>query len=147
MKSTATHAARLLLGLVFFILGLNGFLQLFPLPPTQGAAGEFIGGLVASGYFFPLLFGTYTIAGAALLTGRFVPLALTVLAPVIVNIVAIHIFLDPAELPLTILVVGAETFLAWSYRAAFRPLLRAREESAPMTGKAAPGAPAAEHAA
>jgi hypothetical protein len=67
----------------------------------RGAAAEFMGGLVASGYFFPLLFGTYTITGAVLLTGRFVPLALTVLAPVIVNIVAVHLFLAPSGFPLT----------------------------------------------
>jgi putative oxidoreductase len=82
MRSKAVIVARVLLGLVFFVFGLNGFLHWFPLPTMKGAAAEFMGGLVASGYFFPLLFGTYTITGAVLLTGRFVPLALTVLAPV-----------------------------------------------------------------
>ena len=72
------------------------------------------------------------ITGSALLTGRFVPLALTVLAPIIVNIVAMHLFLPSsgAELSLTALVIGLEVFLAWSYRAAFRPLLRALEGAA-----------------
>ena len=72
------------------------------------------------------------ITGSALLTGCFVPLALTVLAPIIVNIVAMRIFLPSsgAELSLTALVTGLEVFLAWSYRAAFRPLLRAREGAA-----------------
>ena len=130
MRSKAVIVARVLLGLVFFVFGLNGFLHWFPLPTMKGAA-EFMGGLVASGYFFPLLFGTYTITGAALLTGRFVPLALTVLAPVIVNIVAVHLFLAPSGFPLTILVVALELFLAWSYRAAFRSLLRARNAAAP----------------
>ncbi len=85
VESKATIAARVLLGLVFFGFGLNGLLKLFPLPPARGAAAVFIGGLIASQYFFPLLFVTYVLTGAALLTGRFVPLALTVLAPVIVN--------------------------------------------------------------
>jgi hypothetical protein len=131
MKSKATTAARILLGLVFLVYGVNGFLHFFPLPQMSGTAAEFIGGLVASGYFFPLLFGTYTITGAALLTGRFVPLALTVLAPVIVNIVAIHVFLPSsgAELSLAALVTGLEVFLAWSYRAAFRPVLGARDDA------------------
>jgi hypothetical protein len=62
---------------------------------------------------------------------RFVPLALTVLAPVIVNIVAVHLFLAPSGFPLTILAVALELFLAWSYRAAFRSLLRARTDAAP----------------
>jgi uncharacterized membrane protein YphA (DoxX/SURF4 family) len=131
MRSKAVVVARVLLGLIFFVFGLNGFLQWFPLPAMKGAATEFMGGLVASGYFLPLLFGTNTITGAALLTGRFVPLALTVLAPVIVNIVAVHLFLDPSGFPLTILVVVLELFLAWSYRAAFLSLLSARNDAAP----------------
>ena len=131
MRSKAVIVARVLLGLVFLAFGLNGFLHWFPLPTMKGAAAEFMGGFVASGYFFPLLFGTYTITGAAFLTGRFVPLALTVLAPVIVNIVAVHLFLAPSGFPLTILVVALELFLVWSYRAAFRSLLRARTDAAP----------------
>jgi putative oxidoreductase len=66
MRSKAVIVARVLLGLVFFVFGLNGFLHWFPLPTMKGAAAEFMGGLVASGYFFPLLFGTYTITGAHL---------------------------------------------------------------------------------
>ena len=126
MKSKSTTAARIVLGLVFFVFGLNGFLHFFSLPPMEGRAGEFFAGLAASGYFFPLLAGTQTIAGAALLVGRFVPLALIVLAPIVVNIVAVHVFLAPSGLPLAVLVLGLESSLAWSYRAAFRPLLRAR---------------------
>src|SRR5438128_770968 len=61
MRSKAVIVARVLLGLVFFVFGLNGFLHWFPLPTMKAAAAEFMGGLVASGYFFPLLFGTYTI--------------------------------------------------------------------------------------
>jgi len=126
VDSKATIAARLLLGLVFFGFGLNGLLQLFPLPPAQGAAAVFIDGLVASRYFFPLLFVTYLFTGAALLTGRFVPLALTILAPIIVNIAVMHFFVPSsgAEICLAALVSALEIFLAWSWRDAFRPLLR-----------------------
>ena len=63
MRSKAVIVARVLLGLVFFVFGLNGFLHWFPLPTMKGAAAEFMDGFVASGYF-PLLFGTYTITGA-----------------------------------------------------------------------------------
>jgi uncharacterized membrane protein YphA (DoxX/SURF4 family) len=132
MKSNATTAARVLLGLVFFGLGLNGLLHLFPLPPAEGAAAVFINGLSASRYFFPLLFIAYLLTGAALLIGRFVPLALTMLAPIIFNIAVMHLFLPAsgAEICLAALVTLLEIFLAWSYRAAFRPLLRARDEFA-----------------
>jgi len=121
-------AARVVLGGVFFGFGLNGLLKFLPLPPAQGEAAVFIGGLVASRYFFPLLFATYLFSGAALLIGRFVPLALAVLAPIIVNIAAMHFFVPSSvgELCLAALVVALETYLAWSLRDAFRPLLRAR---------------------
>lgn len=128
MRSIATVAARLLLGSVFFGFGLNGLMHLFPLPPARGAAALFINGLVASRYFFPLLFAIYVLAGAALVSGRFVPLALTVLAPVIVNVAVMHLFLPSsfAETVLAALVTVLEVFLAWSYRTTFRPLLRGR---------------------
>ena len=130
MESKARIAARVLLGAVFFGFGLNGLLHLFPLPPAQGAAAVFIDGLIASRYFFPLLFVIYLLTGAALLIGHFVPLALTVLAPVIVNIAAMHLFVPSsgAEICLAALVTVLEIFLGWSYRTAFRPMLRARYE-------------------
>jgi len=132
MRSTATVTARVLLGLVFLGFGLNGLLHLFPLPPAQGAAAVFINGLIASRYFFPLLFVIYLLTGTALVIGRFVPLALTVLAPVIVNVAAMHLFVPSsgAEIGLAALVTVLELYLAWSYRAAYRPLLRARDELA-----------------
>ena len=130
MESKATIAARVLLGIVFFGFGLNGLLQLFPLPPAQGAAAVFIDGLVASRYFFPLLFVIYVFAGTALLTGRFVPLAVAVLAPIIVNIAVMHLFVPSsgAEVGLAALVTILEIFLAWSYRPAFRPMLHQHYE-------------------
>ena len=130
MKTKPTIAARVLLGLVFFGIGSNGLLRLVPLPPAEGAAAVFINGLIASRYFFPLLFVTYLLAGAALVIGCFVPLALTVLAPIIVNIAVMHLFVPSsgAETCLAALVTVLELFLAWSYRAVFRPLLSARQE-------------------
>ncbi len=127
MKSIAI-VTRILLGLVFFGFGLNGFLQIVPPPPAQGAAAVFIRGLMASHYFFPLLFVIYLFTGAALLVGRFVPLALAVLAPIVVNIAVMHFFIPSsgAEISLAALVTGLEICLAWFYRAAFRPLLSPR---------------------
>jgi hypothetical protein len=127
VKTKAIIAARMVLGLVFFGFGLNGLLHLFPLSPAKGAAALFISGLNSSRYFFPLLFVTYLLTGAALVTGRYVPLALTALAPVIVNIAVMHLFLpsSAAEVSFSALVTALEIFLAWCYRVAFRPLLRA----------------------
>jgi hypothetical protein len=136
MSSKLTALARILLGLVFTVFGLNGLLHFLPQPPLSGTAAQFTGGLAVSGYFFPLLAATETLAGLALLTRRFVPLALIVLAPIIVNIVAFHVFVEPAGLLVAVLVVGLEVFLAWSYRAAFRPVLRAQDALGPVEAKA-----------
>jgi hypothetical protein len=79
----------------------------------------------AAGYFFPFVHGTEVVAGALLLSGRFVPLALTIMAPVVLNIVVFHAFLAPHGLALPVAVATIEIFLAWSYRSTFRPILRA----------------------
>jgi len=122
--------SRVLLGLVFFVFGLNGFFHFIPQPPPTGPALGFLGGLMAAGYFFPLLKATEVLAGAALLSNRFVPLALTVLAPIVVNIFAFHAALAPSGLPVAILVLALESYLAWSYRAVYRPMLSAKVELA-----------------
>jgi hypothetical protein len=82
--------------------------------------------LLRSGYLFPLIKGTEVAAGALLLANRFVPLALVVIAPVIVNIVAFHAFLAPSGLVLAGALDALEIALAWVHRAAYRPLLAAR---------------------
>ena len=145
MNTVTRHlptVARVLLGLMFTVFGLNGFLHFLPQPPMAGAAGAFMGGLAGAGYMLPLIKGTEVAGGVLLLGNRYVPLALTLLAPVIVNIVAFHTFLAPPN-PVTFPVLASEIYLAWSYRAAFRPMLAAR--TAPAVGEAAP-APAVAHA-
>jgi uncharacterized membrane protein YphA (DoxX/SURF4 family) len=122
MKIT-TLIARILLGFVFVLFGLNGFLQFLPKPATMPeAAVSFFAGMAATGYMLPLLFGTQIGGGALLLIGM-VPLALVILAPVIVNIVAFHVFIAPDGLPLAIVVGLLALFLAWRNRDAYRPLL------------------------
>jgi uncharacterized membrane protein YphA (DoxX/SURF4 family) len=120
-------AARLFLGLVFTVFGLNFFLHFLPTPPTPPPrAAAFAGALFGSGYFFPLLKTTEVAAGLLLLSGRFVTLALTVLAPIVINIVGFHLFLAPSGMALALAVMAAELYLAWTYRAAFAPMLQAR---------------------
>jgi putative oxidoreductase len=126
MKTKAIHAARILLGLIFFVFGLNGFFHFLPQPPMSGPPADFAGALIATGYLFPLLKGTEVISGVLLLSGRFVPLALTVLAPILVNIFAFHLFLAPSGLALPIVMVALEIFLARSYWSAFASVVRAR---------------------
>ena len=102
MNSKVTLGARILLGLIFTVFGLNGFFNFIPMPPPEGAAAAYLGGLAASGYFFPVLKITEIISGLLLLSGRFVPLALLFLAPIVVQIFLMHAFLAPSGLPLAI---------------------------------------------
>jgi uncharacterized membrane protein YphA (DoxX/SURF4 family) len=120
----AVIIARSLMGLVFLVFGLNGFLHFIPNPPPPQAARDFFGALFATGYMLKLIFGTQAIGGALLLLGVAVPFALTILAPIIVNIIAFHIYLspEPGAMAPALLVAALEVFLAWYYRAAFAPL-------------------------
>ena len=137
-------AARLLLGLSFFVFGLNGFLNFIPQPPPPPAAGAFAGALFATGYMFPLIKGTEVLASLLLLSNRFVPLALALLAPVLVNIVLFHAFLEPAgTLALPLVLLALELYLARSYRAAYTGMLQARtapSSDAPASGRSGAGA-------
>ena len=139
----APTAARVVLGGIFFVFGLNGFLQFLSSPPIPPRALAFIAALGATGYMFPIIKGTEVIAGALLLSNRYVPLALTLLAPIIVNITLFHTILAPS-LPLTLLILAAEIFLAWSYRKAFAPMLarRVTPDTAPSRDEELEHAPA-----
>jgi uncharacterized membrane protein YphA (DoxX/SURF4 family) len=118
--------ARILLGLVFAVFGINGFLHFVPQPAPPAPAMAFFGALLATGYMLPLVMGMQILVGALLLSNRFVPLALALIAPIIVNIVAFHIALAPSGLPLALIVLALELLLGWSYRGAFLPMLTQR---------------------
>ena len=124
MSAKLPIVARILFGLVFFVFGLNGFLHFLPQPEHPGPAGAFLGALFATGYMFPLIKGTEVVAGALLLSGRFVPFALTLLAPIVVNIAAFHLILDPSGAVMAVVLLALEGYLAWAHRAAFAPLFQ-----------------------
>ena len=123
-----TPCVRTLMGLVFFVCGLDGFLHFIPQPtePPSEPALAFAIGLIKSGYMFPLIKGTEVAVGALLLTNRFVALALVVIAPVIVNIFAFHAFLAPSGIVIASALVAFELYLAWIHRSAYRSLFAAR---------------------
>jgi uncharacterized membrane protein YphA (DoxX/SURF4 family) len=118
--------ARTLLGLIFFVFGLNFFFHFLPQPPMPEQLGQFVGGLVASGFVMPVVKTIEVTAGALLLSNRFVPLALALLAPIVVAIVGTHAVLAPAGLGLALTVLALELYLARVYRNAFAPMLAAR---------------------
>ena len=115
--------ARVLLGIVVVVFGSNAFLHFIPTPPLQGQAGAFIGALIASGYIYAVAM-LQIVGGLLLLIGRFVPLGLALLGPIIVNIMLYHICLDPSGLPVAIFVSLLALFLLWVYRDRFAVLLK-----------------------
>lgn len=117
--------ARIVLGLIFFVFGLNGFLGFITPPPMAEAAGAFAGAMGATGYFFPFVKITEIVVGAMLLSNKFVSLALVILAPVSINILFLHLFLDPAGVAFPIIIVALNVFLGWSRREDYASILKA----------------------
>ena len=114
-----TLIARLLLGLIFVVFGLNGFLNFLNMGPMPtGLAGQFIGALALSHYYW-VVAALQVAGGVLLLVGRFLPLALVLLVPVIVNIVLYHVFLNPSGVALAIVVVILWLIVFYGYRQYF----------------------------
>jgi putative oxidoreductase len=97
----AVLIARILLGLLFLVFGLNGFFHFIPMPPPTGLAGQYMGALFVSHYLV-VVFLLQVVGGALLLAGRYIPLALLLLGPVLVNIVLFHSFMAPEGLPVAL---------------------------------------------
>src|SRR6476646_795030 len=119
----ATISARTLLGLIFITFGSNMFLHFIQMPPPpEGPAREFMTALFVSHYLY-IVGALQVIGGLILLSGRLVPLGLTLLGPVIVNILCFHALMAPAGLPMAVVVSVLALFLLWRYRKNFIGLL------------------------
>ncbi len=119
-------AAQAILGLIFFVFGLNGFLNFMPVPPPPEQAAAFMGGLASAGYFFPVLKIVEIVGGLLLLIRKFPALALILLAPVVVHILLYHIFLapDPGGMVIAVLCFVLEAYLGFVvYKARFVTVL------------------------
>ena len=120
----AAHIARVLLGLIFLVFGLNGFLHFITAPPPTGAAGEFFYGLVKAQYFLPFMASIQVICGVLLLSGSLVPFALLLIFPVNLNIFFFHLVLSPANLGMAILMMAANILLAVYYWPVYKPIFK-----------------------
>ena len=134
---TASTIARYLAGVIFLVFGLNGFLHFIPFPPPSGVAGQFMGALFVS-HYLTVIFGVQVIGAVLLLANRYVPLALAVLAPVIVNILCFHALMAPSGLPLALFVAVLWALVYVDVRPAFSGLFqsrldRSRERSRDLT--------------
>lgn len=126
MNQKITLGARLLFGIIFLIFGLNGFFNFIPVPPPPEAGMKFLGALAETGYMFPVIKGLEVLVGVALLAGLFVPLALVVIAPIVVNIFLYHVLLAPEGAALAVVLIVLNIFLGWSYRSSYSALLKAK---------------------
>ena len=120
----AVIIVRSLMGLLFLFASITFLFKLITPPPLTGAMKTFNDGLAASVYLLPTSKVIELVCGLAFLTGRVVPLATVLIAPIIVNIVLIHAFLGPEGLPLALFLVAANGFLAWYHRDSYRPLFK-----------------------
>src|SRR4051794_2641150 len=125
---TASTIARYLAGVIFLVFGLNGFLNFIPLPPPQGIAGQFMGALYASHYLW-VIFAFEVISGVLLLVNRYVPLAVAVLAPLIVNILVFHALMAPSGLPLAFFVAVLWAVIFAGIRPAFAGLFHSGSQT------------------
>lgn len=126
IKSISIVTARIVLGLIFLIFGLNFFLQFLPMPPqSPGPAESFTSGLFLSGYFFPFLKAMEILIGIALLAGILVPLVLVMLMPITINILLFHVFLTDS-VAMSVVMLALHLYLAWGYRDYYTQLFAAK---------------------
>jgi glucose dehydrogenase len=122
MKVTST-IARYLMGVIFLVFGLNGFLHFIPMPLPPGVAGQFFMALGVS-HYFAVVFLLQLVAGVLLLAGRYLPLALTIIAPVVVNILCYHVFMAPSGLPMAVILSVLWLLAVINVRSAFAGLFQ-----------------------
>jgi putative oxidoreductase len=127
---TASTISRYLLGVIFLVFGLNGFLNFIPAPPPTGVAGQFAGALFVSHYWIAII-SIQLAGGILLLINQFVPLGLTLLGPVIVNILFFHAFMDPSGLPRAAVVIILWFLAAYNVRSVFAGILQSKADSFP----------------
>jgi putative oxidoreductase len=120
----AVLIARILLGLIFVVFGLNGFLQFIPPQPIPPQAGQFAGLLFTTHYYI-VVFALQFIGGVLLLVGRYIPLGLVILGPILVNILLFHIHMAPAGIGPGLLATVLWFIIFAAHRESFRGILSA----------------------
>lgn len=119
----ASTIARYLMGIIFIVFGLNGFLNFLPSPPVPGLGGQFFGLLLTSHFMVPI-FVIQLLCGVLFLVNRYVPLALTFIGPVIFNVLLFHILMNPSGIGPGALVTVCWFLVFYRYRSAFDGILR-----------------------
>lgn len=125
MQNVVT-GVRLIYGLMWTVFGLNFFLHFLKNPAMSEAGQAFAGAIGATGYLFPLIKVVEVTGGLLLLSGFFVPLSLVLLAPILVGIFTLHVFLNPAGIPTAVVLLAMQVFLMFHHRHAYAGILKAK---------------------
>lgn len=122
MNSKFTTIIRVLLGLILVVFGSNKFLHFIPFEAPTGGAGDFMGSLNETGYIFPVVGVLEVLIGIMLLVKKWVPFALILLAPISINILLFHMFLDLPGVSVALLVAVLNAILIYKHWRLYRPL-------------------------
>ena len=122
MKQKIQLGTRLLFGLGFLIFGINGFLKFMPNPPVTAEAGALLGAFAKTGYFLPMVKIIEILVGVLLLSNFFAPLAVVLITPILVGITTIHLFLNPAGIPMMVFLHVLHLILIYGYRECYKGL-------------------------
>jgi uncharacterized membrane protein YphA (DoxX/SURF4 family) len=123
LNDKLTLSLRIFLGTMFIVFGLNGFFGFITVPPMNEAATKFMTALEETGYFIPMLKGIEVVTGCMLLTGYKVPLALVMLAPIVVNIFMFHFVIAASGIIFALVLLGIYCTLLVAYKQSFKKLL------------------------
>ena len=121
----AVTICRVLLGFMFTIFGLNGFFHFIPQPPPANPLAIQYMTVLSGSHYFVFVFFVQVVAGVLLLSGRFIPLALAMLAPVLLNILLYHSLMDPAGLPVAFFATVLWAVVFYRFRTSFRGIFAA----------------------
>lgn len=122
MNSMFTKIARIVLGIMLLVFGANKFLHFIPMEAPTGSAGEFMNSLGATGYIFPVVGILEVMIGAMLLLKKWVAFALILLAPISINILLFHMFLDIPGISVALLIVVINAILIYKHWQQYKPL-------------------------
>ena len=125
MQAKVFTGIRIIFGLQFVVFGLNGFFQFLPMQAPTPEAGAFLGALMATGYMIPIIKGLEVLVGISMLANKYVPLALIVIFPIVVNIFLVHAVLDRSGFIVGLIVLAFNLALAWKNKNSYTNLLKA----------------------
>lgn len=119
MKDKIEMGLRILIGVLLLMSGLNKFFNFMQMPELTDSAGSFMTALFSTGYIFPIIGLVEIVGGGLLISGKLVPFALVILAPIVINIALFHIILDPAGIGMAVFLILAMSWIAWNRKDAF----------------------------